>query len=372
MALDRVRAWTIGHVACLLIAGCRPHQPSDRAPGPVGYASDRAHELRVTVEGTIALPASSTCARDVRMCAYDPWVDAAVAARLQEESLAADARDEPLFLDRSVTTTRFSLEPGAPLEPRSARFEIALVSFARDEERRAKTWPYPPRDGLRFDGSAALVLDELLPRFASPDGRSRVTLVFGQLGKKELWPDDSGFWSADEATRLLVARGFVSDGNVLRRGGIEVQIVRPSVARLRSSEAAEAVRRALEGSDVVYVSGHARSGLFDQLPTERGQQHSEPKLVFVDTCWSYALETNALRAAYPRATLVVTDGRVTTGSVAVVPTLLDAAMDRHRSRPWLTRINDAAARRAAQRREDRTLAPALHTAEVYGLVPPSR
>lgn len=68
--------------------------------------------------------------------------------------------------------------------------------------------------------------------------------------------------------------------------------------------------------------------------------------------------------------LVVTDGRVATGSVAVLPALLEAATREPRVAPWLKRINDAAALRAARRRENETLDPVLKDAEVYGLVPP--
>lgn len=365
MARRPSRIWSLGLLTCLFPAGCRSHPPADRSPGPVGYVSDRAHEIRVAVVGTVALSGRSACARDVRACERDPDVRAAVDRRLDTVASEGDARGEPLFLQRAARRARFSLEPRGDDAPPAVRFEVSVVSFAHDDDHPGKAWPYAARDGLRFEDDSAATLARALPRFVSADGRTRVSLVFGQIGKKDLWPDDPAHWSADEATRTLRAHGFEGERDSLRRGPIEVLVVRPDVARLRSKEAAEAVRRALAESDVVYVSGHARSGLFDALP-----RSDAPKLVFVDTCWSFALETNALREALPGATLVVTDGRVATGSVAVLPALLEAATREPRVGPWLKRVNDAAAFRAARRRENGTLDPVLKDAEVYGLVPP--
>lgn len=321
------------------------------------------------IEDTAAISRWSPCALAPRTCDLDPSVRAAVTGRVQQLTRAAEARGEPLFPARGRTTTHWTLEPMRPGEPPRVRFVGELVSFARDDEHGDHPWPYAARRELRFADPAADTLDERLPRYGEPSGPTRVTLVFGQLGKKDLWPDDAGFWSADEATRLLVAEGFAWRGDVLWRGSTEVRIVRPTEARLRSRGATEAVHRALAESDVVYVNGHARSGLFDGL-TAGTEREPRPKLVFVDTCWSYALETTTLRAAYPHATLVVTDGRVVTGSAAVVPALLEAATTRPRKRAWLTHINEAAARRAELRREDRSLEPALRAPEVYGLIAP--
>jgi hypothetical protein len=361
----------LGQLACLLFAGCRPHIPDDRCPGAVGYVSDRAHEEHVTIEGAVEPAAFSLCSHDVRACGVDWTVRSAVSRRVQTAAQLSEARGRPFFPGRATRQTRFAFEPAVANEPPRVRFTVELVSFARDDEHPDRTWPWEDGDGIRFADPAAKALSDTLPRFVSADGITRVALVFGQLGKKDLWPDDPGFWSAAEAERSLVERGFVHDGDHLARGSIEVRIVRPTEARLRSREATRAVRDALARNDVVYVNGHARSRLFAGLPPPEAGS-GRPKLVFVDTCWSYALETNPLRAAYPEATLVITDGRVTTGSVAVVPALLDAATERPRVGAWLERINDAAARRAVRRRENPDLEPVLQAAEVYGVVPAMR
>lgn len=229
----------------------------------------------------------------------------------------------------------------------------------------------PPGPAGCASHPAARAADQRFPRFVSGDGITRVTLVFGQLGKKDLWDDDPGLWSAREAERALSTSGFTNAAGVFRRGSIEVRVVDPRRARLRSRAATDAVRHALAESDVVYVNGHAHSGLFDSLPRD-GEGSAAPKLVFVDTCWSHSLEAKALRAAYPGATLVVTDGRVTTGSVEVVPALMEAANGGVRVGAWLERINDAAMRRAARRREDPAVGPLQSAAEVYGVADPAR
>lgn len=101
------RVGWLGLVVGFVLGGCRPHVPDDRCPGAVGYASDRAHELRVTIEDTLELPSRSACAEDVRACERDSSVRAALSRRVQSVARASEARGEPLFLGRATGTTRF-------------------------------------------------------------------------------------------------------------------------------------------------------------------------------------------------------------------------------------------------------------------------
>lgn len=351
---------SLGLSLVALVCGCTSAPEERTSPGRVGYASDRAAEIVVSVEGDVVATGLSC---DAGTCVSGEVVAEAARGLVTAREAESRAAGAPWFLARARRSAPEIVSAAARPDGRfDVHFRVELTSFARDAEHPGVGWPYPSLPGVTFDDAAreslAAPLVDVPPRV--------VTLLFGQMAREGApSAGDLGWASLDAAKRGLLARGFVDRGDALVRGGVEVHLVGPDALPLHTKAASARVAESLRTSDVVYVNGHAGSGLLDDVAGGTAE------LVFLDTCWSYYEDAPHLRESLPEATMIVTDGVVVTGSAEGVPVVVDAAVSGGTARDVVRALNDGAEARASRRLAE-GVEPELALPEVYGVVPPAR
>lgn len=350
----------------IVLASCASPPELLVSQGRLGYLSDRAHELGATIDGQATVDRRDGCDGSASVCIDDEQLGQATRAAFVDAAERHATRGAPLFPERARIETRVMHAAPRADGRIDVRFELDMTSFARASEHPSQPWVYPSDETTSFVASDDARLSLPTP-LASLEGRDvTIAVVLGQIAA-EAGYDDPASWSRRHLAESLVAHGFTRDRGKLRRGAITVDIVGPDDAPLSTERAADEVAAAFRDADVVYISGHARSGLLAKVT------HADrPTLVFLDLCWSYYLDAREQRERVPAAALVVTDGAVVTGSIDNVAILVDGLIEdggRDRSyRALLARLNDAAEVRARQRagKVDRELADP----EVYGVLIP--
>lgn len=348
----------------LLSSGCATQADPLVSPGRLGYLSDRAHELSMTIQGEATVDWREGCDGPATLCGDDAQLEQAARGALTAAAERHAARGEPLFPERARALRRVTGAARRADGRVDVRFLLDVTSFARDAEHPSQRWVYASDATTSFLANDDAPLARATPLSAASRDVT-MAVVIGQIAA-EAGDDDPARWSQRHLEDELVARGFARAGGRFRRGRLAVDVTGPDVARLSSERAADAVAAAFRSADVVYVSGHARSGLLANV--ERSER---PSLVFLDLCWSYYLDAHEQRARTPSAAIVVTDGAVVTGSVDNVTMVVDGLLQPGAEltyRALLERLNDAAAARARERAGK--VDPALAEPEVYGFLVP--
>ena len=368
----------------LLAAGCSsPLFPVGQ--GHTGFLSDRAFEIEATVEGEAPL-------RDLGPWSSDPTRSpreqlAMEALRGLSRRLALDGT--PLFLERS----HIDLET-RPVDGNRLYFQARIDGVIRDSEAPAGRDAYRDRPGLRFRWPAPAA-HALRPRYEelTRAGVLRVGVVFGQMrpgseeGEEENGGvEDEALWSRRAFEGWLRAVGFREDTDPARAGqrlwsrpGVitaQVEVRGPEEFPIegRNEEGNGELRALIQRSAVVYVNGHTRLPVFGALQEAASYLPRRPRVLVLDTCWSYHDATRGVLDATDEAQVVSTDGRVVTGSVdsfrALLEGLLAGVEAPGGGASWVELLgvmNDLAEERSRERAG--LVGERLEPPEVYGVSP---
>ena len=331
-------------ILALSFVGCSAAE-SHVCTGPTGFASDRAREISFHVEGDATVAVTNDALTVAR--------EAGARTMLELAARGVDVAPEHALVAPRVLSSAFTAGGR-----QSVHYALEVTSFVR-------TAP------TRMDVANEL-LDASPPWASLGDERTlRVGAAFGQMSDGVLADGDEGLWSATSLADELTARGFTREGRFHRRGRLEVEIVAPELAPIFDDVTRERTSRLIAESDVVYVNGHAETRIMEALSLASSWSPRKPRLVVLDSCWSYYLESRRVQAISGPTHLVVTDGRAITGSVASFVPIVDALLDPSRAPTWrslLTPMNDRAAERAVARKGK--VKAEFEPAEVYGVVPP--
>jgi hypothetical protein len=327
------------------LVGCSTSD-AHRCTGPTGFASDRAREIALHLEGDVSAPTSDD--------------DSSVAARAGSQALA-DLQAHGADVAPEHATIEARVRASTPLE-----YGRKTVSYAADVTtfvRGARPTPGEPASALL---AATPPWGEL-----GDESTLRIGAVFGQMTDGVLTDADPGMWSAMALDDALTQRGFTREGRVHRKGRIVVEVLAPELAPIFDDVTRERTSRIVSESDVVYVNGHANTHIMDAMSLPDSWAPRKPRLVVLDSCWSYFLESSRVQAMSGDTHLIVTDGRAVTGSVESFFPLLDALIAPESAPTWrslLVPMNDRAEARAIARKGK--VVADFEPPEVYGVVPP--
>lgn len=365
-ALERVNAshaWFLP----LALASCGTHPYEPVSSGASGYLSDRAWEIVADFPGSTYVPQ----AHGLADLAWRKNID-------RDVTLAVDSfsrEGKPLFAGRA----RIDWQPDQPTPgplPGSVGWKARLHSLALPGEVPAGFDPQSSSDDrIRF-----------LPvppeaRHSSPDtgslaedGVVRVGALFGQINEPFADTDD-GYWSRAAFEQDLSLHGYrvvCESASPVRRTWeksheklrVVVDVAGPDAFPLDGSEdqARKELRELIAQHEVIYLNAHANQSPLAVLSDPLAWEPVQYRLVVLDVCWSYFLYARqALDAtAWKDTHLVVTSGRVVTGSVESFAGLLHGIVgemasgiaesgDRREWLSWIAQMNDTADARAQER-----------------------
>lgn len=367
----------------LAIAACGTHPYEPVSSGASGYVSDRAWEIVAEFSGSTYVPQ----AHGLADLAWRKSIDRDVAVAI--DSFASEGK--PLFADRARIDWQLE-QPAPPPLPGTVRWKARVHSLALPGEVPAGFEPEGSSDDrIRF-----------LPvppdaRHSSPElGRLaedrvvRVGALFGQINEP-LADTDDGFWSRDAFEQDLSLNGYritSESSSPVRRTWqksqenvrVVVDVAGPDAFPLGGSEdqARKEVRELVAQHEVVYLNAHANQSPLAVLSDPLAWEPAQYRVVVLDVCWSYFLYARQAQdaAAWKDTHLVVTSGRVVTGSVESFAGLLHGMVgemvsgvaesgERREWLSWIAQMNDLAVARANDRAGKVSSEYALP--EVYGV-----